>query len=76
MAWYNMQNYRFCLVLIVKFNAVAWGEFNNASALERSLFLRQALQITNEDRYQNNKRPRALMLLNSPLVSFVIACTV
>ena len=30
------------------------GKFNNASALERSMYWCQALHITNKDRYQNN----------------------
>ena len=35
----------------------AWGEFNDASALGRSLNLCQALHITNRDRDQNIERP-------------------
>ena len=42
------------------------GEFNNASALECSLYWCQALHITNKDRYQNNERSQALTSLNSP----------
>ena len=37
-----------------------WGEFKNASALERSLYWCQALHITNNDRYQINERSQAL----------------
>ena len=33
----------------------------------------QALHITNKDSYQNNERPRALALLNSPLAG-IRAC--
>ena len=51
------------------------GEFNNASALERSLYWCQAIHITNKDRYQNNERSRALALLNSPQVKQAVSMT-
>ena len=44
----------------------ARGEFNNASAIKRSLYWCQALHITNKDRYQSTSARRALALLNSP----------
>ena len=43
------------------------GEFNDASALGRSLYWCQALHITYKDRYQSTSARRALALLNSPL---------
>ena len=55
------------------YSTFTWGEFNNASALERSLYWCQALHITNNDRYQNNERSQALALLNSPLVQYYAA---
>ena len=45
------------------------GEFNDASALERSFYWCQALHITNKDRYQSTSARRALALLNSPLAN-------
>ena len=45
------------------------GEFNNASALGRSLYWCQALHIMNKDRYQSTSARRALALLNSPLAN-------
>ena len=44
------------------------SEFNDASALWRSLYWDQVLHITNKDRYQNNERLWMLALLNSPLL--------
>ena len=49
----------------------ASGEFNDASALGRSLYCCQALHITNKDRYQSTSARRALALLNSPQHSMV-----
>ena len=49
-----------------------WGEFNNASAFKRSLYWCQALHITNKDSYQSTSARRALALLNSPQVSWVL----
>ena len=50
------------------------GKFNNASALERSLYWCQALHIMNKDRYQSTSARRALALLNSPQVLEVLSC--
>ena len=47
---------------------LTWGEFNNTSALGRSLYWCQALHIMNKVRYQSTSARRALALLNSPLV--------
>ena len=46
----------------------ARGEFNDASALEGSLYWCQALHIRNKDKYQNNKHLQTLALFNSPQV--------
>ena len=55
--------------LVALLNLSSWGEFNNTSALGRSLYWCQALHITNKDRYQSTSARRALALLNLPLVS-------
>ena len=47
------------------------GKFNKASALGRSLYWCQALQIMNIERYQSTSARRALALLNSPQWSLV-----
>ena len=56
-------NYYFCK------SEDIWGEFNKTSAHGHSLYWCQASHITYKDRYQNNERPQALALLNSPYIS-------
>ena len=55
------------ITILRSWNFLTGGEFNNASALGRSLYWCQALHIMNKDRYQSTSARRALALLNSPL---------
>ena len=47
------------------------GNQRRVQQCERSLYLSQALHITNKERYQSKSARRALALLNSSLVSRV-----
>ena len=55
-----MKDYPECIELM---------DITEASSTMRALSCAHCLRITNKDRYQNNKLPRTLALLNSPLVS-------
>ena len=63
-------------LFLAKALSKSWGEFNNASALGRSLYWCQALNIMNKDRYQSTSARRALALLNSPQVYWTSIYTI
>ena len=50
--------------------SITRSEFNDVSAVERSLYWCQVLDIMNKDRYWNSKRTRTLALLNHPSEPF------